>query len=137
MPHLSPGRRRAASPVASVALAALALAAVPALAHHGWAWTEDAETRISGTIEAISFGNPHMTVRLRAGAETWQVDLSPPIVGRRSGFGPEVAAAGDSAVLTGHRARDGSVRNFKAETITVRGVTYDVYPQREKTLTAS
>ena len=28
-----------------------------AAAHHGWAWTEEQETRLTGTIEAISFGN--------------------------------------------------------------------------------
>jgi hypothetical protein len=37
-------------------------------------------------------------------------------------------------VITGHRARDAGVLAFKGETITVNGRTYDVYPQREKTL---
>ena len=118
---------------------ALALPAAAA-AHHGWSWTEPEESRLAGTIEQISFGNPHMHLRLRIaespGAdETWEVDLSPPIVARGSGFGPDAARVGDQAVLTGHRARDSEVRGFKAETITVRGKTYDVYPQREKSLT--
>ena len=39
--------------------------------------------------------------------------------------------------VTGHRARDREVRAFKGETITVNGKTYDVYPQREKTLRPS
>ena len=47
------------------------------------------------------------------------------------------AKAGDSVVLTGHRARDHSVLGFKAETVTVNGKTYDVYPQREKSLRPS
>ena len=116
---------------------ALALPATAA-AHHGWGWTEDEESRLSGTIEEISFGNPHMHLRLRAeGGETWEVDLSPPIVAQRSGFGREAAGPGDTAVLTGHRARDNSVRGFKAETITVNGTTYDVYPQRDKSLAPS
>ena len=106
-----------------------------ALAHHGWGWTEEEESRLSGTIEQISFGNPHMHLRMRTeqGA-TWEVDLSPPIVAQRSGFGPQAAKVGDRAVLTGHRARDAEIRGFKAETITVGGKTYDVYPQRDKTL---
>jgi hypothetical protein len=62
------------------------------------------------------------------------VDLSPPIVARRSGFEPGVAKVGDRVVLTGHRARDRNVRAFKGETVTVNGKTYDVYPDREKTL---
>ena len=115
--------------------AALALAPpASAAAHHGWGWTENEESRLSGTIEEISFGNPHMHLRLRSESGIWEVDLSPPIVARRSGFGPGAAEAGDRVVLTGHRARDSDRRAFKAETITVRGKTYDVYPQRRKTL---
>ena len=117
-----------------VALSAIALPAASALAHHGWGWTEEAESRLAGEIVSISFGNPHMHLQLRTDAGLWEVDLSPPIVAQRSGFGKEHAGAGDAAVLTGHRARDRGVRGFKAETITVRGRTFDVYPQRDKSL---
>lgn len=113
--------------------AALALPAAAA-AHHGWAWTEDQESRLAGTIQTISFGNPHMHLQLRNAQGTWEVDLSPPIVAQGSGFGPGAAKAGDRVTLTGHRARDAKVLAFKGETITVNGRTYDVYPQREKTL---
>ncbi|OJW62021.1 MAG: hypothetical protein BGO57_01195 [Sphingomonadales bacterium 63-6] len=116
-----------------VAAAALALPAA-AMAHHGWGWTEDKESRLSGTIQSISFGNPHMHLQLRTDEGLWEVDLSPPIVAQHSGFGPDAAKTGDVAIVTGHRARDGKLRAFKGETITVRGKTYDVYPQREKTL---
>ncbi len=126
-----------------LALAALAAAAaipLAATAHHGWGWTENEESRLSGEIVSIDFGNPHMHLQVRrqgsvwTGSELWEVDLSPPIVARRSGFGPEHAAPGDMVELTGHRARDPEMRGFKAETITVRGRTFDVYPQRDKTL---
>ena len=116
-----------------LAAAALALPAAVA-AHHGWGWTQDEESRLSGTIESISFGNPHMHVKLRNDAGVWAVDLSPPIVAQGSGFGPGAARAGDRVVITGHRARDAGTLAFKGETITVGGKTYDVYPQREKTL---
>ena len=122
--------------LAGRALALAAALALPAAAaaHHGWAWTEERETRLSGTIQSISFGNPHMHLQLRNQAGTWEVDLSPPIVAQGSGFGPGVAKAGDRVVITGHRARDADTLAFKGETITVGGKTYDVYPQREKTL---
>lgn len=110
---------------------------VAAAAHHGWGWTEDEETRLTGTIETISFGNPHMHLQLNTEGGLWEVDLSPPIVAQGSGFGPGAAKAGDRVILTGHRARDGGLKAFKGETITVGGKTYDVYPQREKTLTPS
>ncbi len=108
-----------------------------AAAHHGWAWTQDQESRLSGTIQSISFGNPHMHLQLRNDQGTWEVDLSPPIVAQGSGFGPGVAKAGDRVTLTGHRARDANLLAFKGETITVNGRTYDVYPQREKSLSPS
>ena len=114
-------------------IAALALPSLAA-AHHGWGWTEDRESRLSGTIESISFGNPHMHLQLRTSDGLWEVDLSPPITARSSGFGPGAAKVGDKAVLTGHRARDRGIRGFKGETITVGGKTFDVYPQRAKSL---
>lgn len=115
---------------------ALALPAT-ALAHHGWAWTQNEESRLAGTIVSISFGNPHMHMQLRNDAGTWAVDLSPPIQAQGSGFGREVAKAGDRVIVTGHRARDANLRAFKGETVTVNGKTYDVYPSREKTLRPS
>ena len=120
-----------------LALAAALALTLPAsaAAHHGWGWTEGEESRLAGTIEEISFGNPHMHLRVRTdNGGVWEVDLSPPIVAQRSGFGPGAAEAGDRVVLTGHRARDAGRRAFKGETITVGGKTYDVYPQREKSL---
>lgn len=120
----------------SLAALALAALAVPAglAAHHGWSWTEDAESRLSGTIIAIEYGNPHAHLTLRNAQGMWEVDLAPPAANTRAGFVEGVAKVGDQIVLTGHRARDPKVRGFKAETITVRGKTYDVYPQRPKTL---
>lgn len=119
------------------ALAAAAISIpLASAAHHGWGWTQSEESRLSGTIEHITFTNPHMHLQLRdTDGELWEVDLSPPIVAARSGFGPEHASAGDDAVITGHRARDMELLGFKGETITVRGRTFDVYPQREKSLT--
>jgi len=108
-----------------------------AAAHHGWGWTQDEESRLSGTIRSISFGNPHMHLQLSNDQGTWAVDLSPPIVAQGSGFGPGAAKAGDRVVVTGHRAREAGRLAFKGETITVGGKTYDVYPQREKSLRPS
>jgi hypothetical protein len=131
--------RRTTGLARTATLTALALGALPlaAAAHHGWAWTQNEETRLSGTIQSISFGNPHMHLQVRNEAGVWEVDLSPPIQAQGSGFGPGVAKAGDRVTITGHRARDAQVRAFKGETITVNGRTYDVYPQREKTLRPS
>lgn len=125
-------RSRIALPAA---LAAVTIAALPALAHHGWAWTEDEESRLAGTIASISLGNPHAHLDVEADDGVWRVDLAPPSATARSGLVEGVATVGDRASFTGHRSRDPQERLFKAETITVNGQTYDVYPRREKALT--
>jgi hypothetical protein len=119
--------------IAALSLAALALPADLA-AHHGWSWTEDKESRLEGTIVTVDYGNPHARLTLRNKQGEWKVDLAPPSQSARGGFVDGVAKPGDRASLTGHRARDLKVLGFKAETITVRGKTYDVYPGRPKTL---
>ncbi|GMM93780.1 DUF6152 family protein [Qipengyuania sp. MTN3-11] len=108
---------------------------VAAAAHHGWSWTADEETWLRGTIISINYGNPHASLELRASKGVWAVDLAPPSAATRAGFVEGVAKAGDIALLTGHRSRDPDQLAFKAETITVNGKTYDVYPRRPKTLT--
>ena len=119
--------------VAALSLSALALPASLA-AHHGWSWTEEAESRLEGTIVTVHYGNPHMHLQLRTPQGVWEVDLSPPSQASRAGFVEGVAKPGDRVSVTGHRASDAKVLGFKAETITVGGKTYDVYPQRPKTL---
>jgi hypothetical protein len=117
-------------------LAAALTLALPAAAraHHGWSWTQDEESSLTGIIEAIALGNPHAQLELRNAEGLWRVDLAPPAATARAGFVEGVAKVGDEAVVTGHRSRDPNELAFKAETITVNGKTYDVYPNREKTL---
>ncbi|TFF22981.1 hypothetical protein E3C22_11065 [Jiella endophytica] len=124
--------RPAAALVAGLAVA-LAMPAA-AIAHHGWGWTEDQESRLEGVIKAVSFGNPHSHLEIEAEDGVWEVDLAPPYASERAGFVEGVAKIGDRASFTGHRSKDAGEKRFKAETITVNGKTYDVYPRREKSL---
>lgn len=118
---------------ALVIAAAITLPATAA-AHHGWNWTEDKESRLSGTIVSVNYGNPHTSLKLRNSTGTWDVDLAPPAASSRAGFVDGVAKAGDKASFTGHRSKDPKQLAFKAETITVNGKTFDVYPDRPKSL---
>ena len=120
-------------PLKLLAAAALLIPAA-AMAHHGWNWTEEKESRLSGTIVSINYGNPHASLELRNAQGVWEVDLAPPSASTRAGFVKGVAKPGDKATFTGHRSRDAGELVFKAETITVNGKTYDVYPDRPKTL---
>ena len=42
-------------------------AAAPALAHHGWGWTDGGEFTLTGTIAAAELGNPHGVLTVEVG----------------------------------------------------------------------
>jgi len=116
-------------------LAGLAgLAATPALAHHGWRWTEDGTFVLTGIIRAIDLGNPHAHLDVDVDGELWRVELAPPYRTRQAGFVEGVAAAGDEVTAYGNRSSDTAERRMKAVRIVVNGETYDVYPRRTDTL---
>lgn len=120
---------RAAFMAATTAAAALH---VPfALAHHGWAWAEQAQSTLSGTIVSISMAPPHPTIQVRAAdGQIWQVDLGNPSQTRRSGFTADSAKAGDAIDVLGNRSREPGKPHMKAVRITVGGQHYDMYPAR-------
>lgn len=109
---------------------ALAASSVPALAHHGWAWTEDGFFELEGLITAIYIGNPHATLDVDVEGEIWRVELAPPRATINAGFTEDVASVGDEVKAVGNRSREDTERRMKAVRITVRGKTYDVYPGR-------
>lgn len=43
----------------SFILALCVALALPVRAHHGWAWAEEANSELTGTIVAVKLGNPH------------------------------------------------------------------------------
>ena len=115
---------------AILASTAAALLAGPAAAHHGWAWTEDEPFELTGTIEEIYIGNPHVTLKVRAENGVWDVDLAPLSRTLRAGFDESAAKEGDEATCIGFRSRDHNERQMKAARVIVNGKTYDVYPDR-------
>jgi hypothetical protein len=111
--------------------AALAAAvALPAAAHHGWAWTQDSFFELEGVITALQFGNPHPTIDVDVEGETWRVDLATPSATERAGFTPDKASVGDEIYAIGNRSRDSTEQWMKAVRIRVNGETFDVYPTR-------
>lgn len=113
---------------------ALTLAAVlPALAHHGWSWTEDAFFQLKGTVKAVYVGNPHATLDMQSDGKVWRVELAPAAATMRAGFSEDTAKVGDEVTAIGHRSLDKSEPRMKAVRIIVNGKTYDVYPDRVPT----
>ena len=116
--------------IAKTALAFLFLSLVPALAHHGWSWTADGFFELRGKIVSIDLGNPHAMMDVDVEGAIWRVELAPPAQTSRSGFSAESASAGDEITAIGNRSQDAAELRMKAVRITVRGKTFDVYPNR-------
>ena len=114
--------------------AAAALLAVPAAAHHGWEWAEEAQSTLAGTIVSISMAPPHPQLNVKAGdGVVWLIDLGNPGQTERSGFTATSAKPGDAIVVLGNRDKDKSKMHMKAVRITVAGKQYDMYPERIRT----
>lgn len=114
------------------AILAATLAGVSgAAAHHGWSWAEGEQTELRGVVREVYIGQPHPTLRVEVpGTGLWIVELANPRQTANAGFTAASAAAGDEAVALGNRARTQGERRMKAVRLTVRGRTYDLYPER-------
>ncbi len=123
-------RRQALQLVAGAGASAVSL---PAAAHHGWSWAEDAQSTLTGTIETISMAPPHPSLQVKAGDVVWLVDLGNPNQTERSGFTATSGKAGDAIVVLGNRHKDKTKMHMKAVRITIAGKNYDMYPERLRT----
>jgi hypothetical protein len=116
---------------AAVLAAGLSLgAAIPALAHHGWSWTESGFFQVEGVITDIFIGNPHATLDVDVEGTVWRVELAPLGPTTAAGFVEGVAQVGDEVTAIGNRSADANETRMKAVRIIVNGNTYDVYPDR-------
>lgn len=129
------GRRRALDLAIGGAIGgAVAVAALPAAAHHGWNWAEEAQIELKGTVRSVSMAPPHPSLQVAAAdGVVWLVDLGNPNQTERAGFTAASAKAGDAIVVLGNRALDKTRMHMKAVRITVGGKTYDIYPERIRT----
>lgn len=112
------------------AFAVLTMFTLPALAHHGWSWTQDGFFELKGIIAEIYIGNPHATLDVNVEGDIWRVELAPPARTIAAGFSDGVAKKGDEVTAIGNRSRDESEKRMKAVRIVVNGKTYDVYSDR-------
>ncbi len=107
-----------------------AFAALPALAHHGWAWSEDGNSELSGVIVASKLGNPHGELTLDVGGANWLVEVGQPWRNQRAGLRDEMLVKGVKLTVTGHRAADSKKKLFKAERVLIGDQKFDLYPDR-------
>ncbi len=110
--------------------ALVALMAGPALAHHGWSWTESGFFQLEGVIKEVYIGNPHATIDIDVEGVVWRVELAPPGPTTQAGGVEGVANPGDEVTAIGNRSLDPNEARMKAVRVIVNGNTYDVYPSR-------
>jgi len=112
--------------------AALMLCATPVLAHHGWGGNVDEVTDMTGTVvEGVKLAGPHATMKIKVGANVWDITLAPPARSERAGLKEGLIPVGATVTVRGNRNRD--PQRYEMKTIMVRygSQKFDVYPERE------
>ncbi len=99
--------------------AGLALATVPALAHHSLnaVFDESQSVTLNGVVSKVEWVNPHVylyiDVRDAAGKlNTWSIETFPPTTLRRAGLTRDKLGYGENVTLVGYKARNGSPLAF-------------------------
>ncbi len=110
--------------------ALIAATALPALAHHGWRWTDSGAFELTGLITEADLGNPHGVLTIDADGEIWTAEVGQPWRNERAGLTDDMMAPGTEITILGERAADPDRRVVKAEAVTIAGETYILYPDR-------
>jgi hypothetical protein len=102
-------------------LSPIALLAAPARAHHGWgSYEADRPVTLNGTIKAVRFGNPHVSIDLEAGGKTWECTLAPPFRMNNRGADEAFVKVAVAATLHGYPSR-ANPSEMRAEWIEIGG----------------
>lgn len=108
-----------------VALAA-AFVVRPAAAHHGWGGYDSAQLLdLTGTIQEVTFENPHGTLRLETPEKTWLIILSPPRRMINRGLEAEMLEVGDTVSVQGYPHKTDPAE-MRAERIVVNGTSVEL-----------
>lgn len=109
-----------------LAAATLALAAMPAFAHHGWSEYDATQTlTLTGAIERSGYEHPHGYVTLTANGRTWTAVLAPPSRMENRGLPRADLVPGKSITVVGYPNRS-KPDEMRAERITVDGRTVEL-----------
>ena len=103
--------------VVGVASASLFLTVAPARGHHSFSAEFDADKpiKLDGTVTKMEWVNPHAWIHIDVKkadgtTETWMIEGGTPNALFRRGFTKDSLKAGTVIVVTGYRAKDGSLR---------------------------
>ncbi|QUN25754.1 hypothetical protein KB879_16210 [Cupriavidus sp. KK10] len=121
-----PSIRALFRPALFAASAALALAAVPAIAHHGWStYDETRPLTLTGKIVESHYENPHAHIRVDAGGKRWLAVLAPVSRMEARGATADKVAVGREVTLVGYASKE-KADELRAERITMDGKTVEL-----------
>ncbi|MEI4197023.1 DUF6152 family protein [Roseovarius sp. E0-M6] len=106
------------------------LLAAPAMAHHGWRWTDSGEFELTGIITEADLGNPHGVLTIDAEGEIWTAEVGQPWRNERAGLTDDMMAPGTEITIQGERSADPDERLVKAEAVVIDGTRYILYEGR-------
>ena len=109
----------------------LLLGTAPALAHHGWAWTESENTELTGTITSVRLGNPHGRLTVAVDGKEWLVEVGQPWRNTQAGLTDELLSEGRKITVIGQSSADPDELRLKAERVLIDGKEYVLYPERD------
>ena len=106
--------------------AALAAAALPALAHHGWSEYDSSKPmKLTGKVLESGYEHPHGHVKLETPGKTWTVILAPPSRMENRGLAPGEIAKGKTVTVEGYPNRE-KAEELRAERIVAGGKTVEL-----------
>ena len=96
-------------------IAAIFFSALPVLAHHSFAAEYDSKkpVELKGTLTSIDWVNPHAWIHMEVKDETgktakWDCELGSPNLLLRNGWRKDTLKPGDTIIVSGSMAKDGS-----------------------------
>src|SRR5258706_12435871 len=95
-------------------MAAVVLAASPAVAHHGWGGQEEAVTTLNGTVvQGVSLAGPHATMKIKGANDVWDLTPAPPARTERAGLKEGLIPGGPPVTGRGKRNLDPAPHEMK------------------------
>ena len=111
-------------------LLVLVTAAVPVVAHHGWAGNSAGDVEVTGTVvTGVTLAGAHGTMQIKdADGNIWDITLAPGPRTHRAGLREDIIPVGAEVTVFGERNEDAEVFEAKVRRVVWEDQVFDVYP---------